>query len=206
MRASGGRSSTSPKRTTKGPMSSTSEGEKVQDGGGGNTKRAEVMVTALEKPIENPREEDGIRSSANSGLHLEGHQCSPMILGDVETSLENSNRNKEGNGTEVQSLNFNSTHVLLHNDHVQKLKTSGPTDSKAKPKWTRVVRKDSGPVQTNKESLDSLLGKIGIKYVEEPEGEHWVTERTAKQRRVVDKDVDHDEEMARVENCPCRLQ
>nr|POF00554.1 hypothetical protein CFP56_27630 [Quercus suber] len=101
MRASGGRSRTSPKRTTKGPVSSTWEGEEAQDGGVGNTKRAEVMVTAPEKPIKNPMEEDGIGSSANSGLQSKGHQCSPMILGDVETSLENSNRNKEGNGTEV---------------------------------------------------------------------------------------------------------
>nr|POE58071.1 hypothetical protein CFP56_75717 [Quercus suber] len=74
MRAFGGRSRTSPKRTTKGPVSSTWEGEEAQDGGGGNTKRAEVTVMAPEKPNENLREENGIGSSAKFGLHLEGHQ------------------------------------------------------------------------------------------------------------------------------------
>lgn len=63
--------------------------------------------------------------------------------------------------------------------------TTGSTDSKSKPKWTRVARMDSGPVQTNKERPDSLLGKRGIKHVVVFEGEHGVTERTTKQRRVV---------------------
>lgn len=63
--------------------------------------------------------------------------------------------------------------------------TTGPTDSKFKRKWTRVARMDSGPVQTNKERPDSLLGKRGIKHVVVFEGEQGVTERTTKQRRVV---------------------
>ena len=54
-------------------MSSTREGEEAQEGGGGNTKQAEVTVTVPEKPNENPREEGGIGSSVKSGLHLEGH-------------------------------------------------------------------------------------------------------------------------------------
>ena len=206
MRASGGRSRSSPKRTTKGSVSSTREEEAAQEGGGSNTKQAEVMGTAPEKPNVNPRHEGEIGRSAKSGLHLEGHQCSPKILEDVEENLEKRKRNTKGNGTEIQGLNSDSSHVLLQNDHVQELNSSGPTDSKAKPKWTRVVRMDSGPVQTKKECPESLLGKRRIKYAEEPEGEHGVTVRAAKQGRFEDKDANHDEETARVESRPCRTQ
>ena len=110
-----------------------------------------MPLAASEKLNENPREEGGFGSSEKYGSHLEGHQCSPMILGDVETSLERGNRINEGNGTKLQNLNFNANHVLPHTDHVQDVKTIGPTDSKSKPKWTCVARMDSGPVQTNKE-------------------------------------------------------
>lgn len=129
---------------------------------------------------ENPREEGGYGTCEKTGTILEGHQYSPMILGDVVIGMERGNRFNEGTVTWVQNLNFNASHVLTYTDHVQDGNTTGPTDSKSKPKWTRVVRMDSGPVQTNKECQDSLLGKRGIKHVVVSEGEQGAMEGTAK--------------------------
>ena len=86
------------------------------------------------------------------------------------------------------------------------VKTIRPTDLKTKPKWTRVARMDCGPMQTNKECPKSKLWKRGIKHVVEPKGEYEATARTAKQRRVANKEEVHDDESTRVENRPCRMQ
>lgn len=206
MRASGGRSHMPPKRTTTSPSRSTREGGEAQGGGGGNSQQAEPILVVSEKQDGNPREERGFGSNEKSEIQLEGHQFSPMKLGDIKTSLERGIRKNAGNIIEVRNSNFNANHVPLYTNHVQDFKTIGLTDSKTKPKWTCVARMDCGLVQINKECPISKLGKRGINHVVEPKGEHEVMVKTAKQRRVADTEDVHDDELARVENRLCRMQ
>lgn len=95
LRASGGRSRTPPKRCTKDIPNSTRDGEEAHGDGGGNSKSAELKPAAV-KLDKNPRVEGGYGSCGKTGTILEGHQYSPMILGDVVTSMERGNRFNEG--------------------------------------------------------------------------------------------------------------
>ena len=206
MRAFGGRSCTLPKRFTTSPPRSTWVGGEIQGGGAGKPQSMEPVLATSEKHDGNPREERELGSSEKSRIHLNGHQCRPLKLEDDKPIMERGICDYTGNVTEDSNSKVNEDHVPIITHHVQEIKTTGPTDSNSKPKWTHVMHMECGPIQLNKEGPTTRLGKRGFNWDAKFEGETKAKAITVKQRRTTDTEYVHNDESARVENYPCQKQ
>ena len=110
-----------------------------------------------------------------------------------------------GDVTNFSNLKTGSDHVTTYTGQVQE--SDGLSTTKAKPKWSRIVRMEYGPT---KNDSTSPLVQLGKRRAPTDNRDEELNEKPVKQHKTEDgaalRHESEDEESAGVDGHPCRQQ
>ena len=97
------------------------------------------------------------------GITADIQQNPPFILGDTMLCKESATQKAAGNVINFSNLQTGPDHVPIYNEQV--LESEGLITTKAKPKWSRIVSMEYGPITDDSSSPLTQLGKRGLQQV-----------------------------------------
>ena len=208
MRALGGRPRSPPRSDKAGPPRITNGGSNTENGDGGDTGIPQGQRTSpavAEGYQGKPLTESNNGSSENSGNIANIQQNAPFILGDLVLCKESAIQKVVGDVTNLSNFKTRSDHVTTYTDHAQE--RDGLSTTKAKPKWSRIVRMEYGPITKD---ITSPLTQLGKRRDLADNRDEDFNEKPVKQHKpevgAALRHKSENEESAGVHSHPCRQQ